>query len=141
MKDKHALMLGYLVLENDPRVLREAEALRDAGWDVDVVGLGENGKGKASTLPSGVCLLRTRTKKYRGNSTLRYMLSYATFALEAFIAVFLQCLKHRYSIIHVHTMPDLLVFCALPAKLWGCRIVLDIHDTVPEVYQIGRAHV
>ncbi|MEM9479668.1 MAG: glycosyltransferase family 4 protein [Verrucomicrobiota bacterium] len=135
MKEKRTLMLGYLVLENDPRVLREAEALRDAGWDVDVIGLGEEGKGRSSILSSGIRLLRTKTKKYRGDSTLRYMLSYAIFAIEAIFSVFAQCFKHRYSTVHVHTMPDLLAFCALPAKLWGCKVVLDIHDTVPEVYQ------
>ena len=35
----------------------------------------------------------------------------------------------------VCTMPDAAVLCALPTRLFGSKIVLDIHDTMPELYQ------
>jgi glycosyltransferase involved in cell wall biosynthesis len=37
-------------------------------------------------------------------------------------------------LIHVHSVPDFEVFAALLPKLTGCKIILDIHDIVPEFY-------
>ena len=43
-------------------------------------------------------------------------------------------LKHGYSAIHVHSIPDFLVFSALLPKLLGAKCILDIHDIIPEFY-------
>jgi glycosyltransferase involved in cell wall biosynthesis len=40
----------------------------------------------------------------------------------------------RYGCIQVHNLPDFLVFSALVPKLFGARIILDIHDLMPEFY-------
>lgn len=42
--------------------------------------------------------------------------------------------KHNYSLIHVHNMPDFLVFSAAIPKLLGAKVILDIHDPMPEFY-------
>jgi len=42
-------------------------------------------------------------------------------------------LKNRYDLVHVHNMPDVLVFGALIPKLLGARVVLDLHDPMPEL--------
>src|SRR6185369_11328565 len=49
--------------------------------------------------------------------------------------------KKRYDIIHVHTMPDFLVFAALIPKLFGAKVILDVHDLMPELYicKFGKA--
>jgi glycosyltransferase involved in cell wall biosynthesis len=36
-------------------------------------------------------------------------------------------------IVHVHNMPDFLVFAALPAKLSGARVILEVQDVSPEL--------
>jgi glycosyltransferase involved in cell wall biosynthesis len=43
-------------------------------------------------------------------------------------------LRRRYDIVHVHNVPDFLVFAAAVPKLMGARIILDIHDILPEFY-------
>jgi glycosyltransferase involved in cell wall biosynthesis len=43
-------------------------------------------------------------------------------------------LQERYDLIHVHSVPDFEIFAALIPKLTGSKIVLDIHDLVPELY-------
>jgi len=43
-------------------------------------------------------------------------------------------MRKRYDLIHVHNMPDALVFSALLPRLCGCKIILDLHDPMPEVY-------
>ena len=39
-----------------------------------------------------------------------------------------------YDVIHVHSLPDFEVFAAFIAKLLGAKLVLDIHDLMPEFY-------
>src|SRR5204862_1399232 len=42
--------------------------------------------------------------------------------------------RQRYDIVHVHNIPDFLVFAAWFPKLTGARVILDIHDIVPELF-------
>jgi glycosyltransferase involved in cell wall biosynthesis len=42
--------------------------------------------------------------------------------------------QHPYDAIHVHNVPDMLVFAALSPKLKKVPIILDIHDLLPEFY-------
>src|SRR5882672_1723652 len=37
--------------------------------------------------------------------------------------------------LHVHNIPDFLIFAGLRLKFYGTRIILDIHDIVPELYE------
>jgi len=43
-------------------------------------------------------------------------------------------MRKRYHLIHAHNMPDALVFSALLPRLCGCKMILDLHDPMPEVY-------
>jgi glycosyltransferase involved in cell wall biosynthesis len=42
--------------------------------------------------------------------------------------------RRPYDLIHVHNVPDFLVFAALRPKLGGAKVILDIHDLVPEFF-------
>jgi glycosyltransferase involved in cell wall biosynthesis len=54
-------------------------------------------------------------------------------------------LRTRYDVVHIHNMPNLLIFTALLPRLLGAKLILDIHDLMPEVYmsrhQCGRNHL
>ena len=43
-------------------------------------------------------------------------------------------LREKYDLIHVHSVPDFLVFTAWLPKLTGTPVILDIHDILPEFY-------
>jgi len=43
-------------------------------------------------------------------------------------------LRKRYDVVHVHNVPDFEVFAAIVPKLTGAKIILDIHDILPEFY-------
>jgi glycosyltransferase involved in cell wall biosynthesis len=43
-------------------------------------------------------------------------------------------LREPYQLIHVHSVPDFEVFATLVPRLMGARVILDIHDIVPEFY-------
>jgi glycosyltransferase involved in cell wall biosynthesis len=42
--------------------------------------------------------------------------------------------RAAYHFVHIHSVPDFLVFTALFPRLSGAKLVLDIHDLLPEFY-------
>jgi glycosyltransferase involved in cell wall biosynthesis len=47
--------------------------------------------------------------------------------------------RRRYETVQVHNVPDFLVFAALGPKLAGARVILDLHDLMPEFMASRRA--
>ncbi len=125
------LLIAYTTYVHDGRVKRQAEALAVRGDHVDVICLdsGHNG------LHEGVNVIGLKMPRYQGSSRSRYLSSYLRFFAKASWAALRRSLVARYDIVIVCTMPDAAVLCALPAKILGSRVVLDIHDTMPELYQ------
>lgn len=116
---------------SDPRVRREAEALVERGDAVDCICL-QDRKEKATSL-RGVRLFAI-SGKYRGVKRIRHLAAYFRFFCFSFLKVSLLHLRKPYDIAQVHTMPDFLVFTTLVPKLLGAKIILDIHDLMPELY-------
>jgi glycosyltransferase involved in cell wall biosynthesis len=44
-------------------------------------------------------------------------------------------MKQRYDVVIVCTMPDAVIVCAILPKFLGSKVVLDVHDTMPELYR------
>jgi glycosyltransferase involved in cell wall biosynthesis len=42
--------------------------------------------------------------------------------------------KRRFDVVEAHNMPDMLTFCALAPKLRGAKVILNVHDTFPELF-------
>ena len=59
---------------------------------------------------------------------------YLTFTLLALFSCAKLYFQSHIKVVHVHNMPDFLVFAALIPRLFGCKVILDVHDTVPETY-------
>jgi len=125
-------MVVFNNYSSDGRVRREAEALVERGDSVDCVCLWE-ASGKPASL-AGVRLFPVSVGKYRGARLLSHLVSYLRFFCCAFLKVSLLHLRKPYDIVQVHTMPDFIVFTALIPKLLGAKVILDVHDLVPEVY-------
>lgn len=125
----HILHGPYLT---DPRVRREAEALAEAGWDVDVLCLSEPGRPVRESI-NGVKVLRLPLARKRG-SILRYIFEYLAFFFISGVILLFR-VPRRYKVIHVNNMPDFLVFAATIPKLFGTKILLDVHDPMPELFQ------
>ena len=116
----------------DVRVRREAEALRDAGTKIDVLCITQRGELTKENV-NGINVFRLNLKRHRAGK-FRYLLEYALFFTWSFLKLAHLELRNRYDIIHVHNMPDFLVFTALIPKLFGAKIVLDLHDPMPELF-------
>lgn len=125
------LVIAYTNYAFDGRVKRHAEALAERGDEVDVLSLAGEHEGKLN----GVNVIGLRISRYRGASRSSYVRSYLRFfAMASWMATRLS-LKRRYDVAVVCTMPDAAVLCAIPTRLAGTRILLDIHDTMPELYR------
>ncbi len=126
-------MVAYTNYLSDARPRREAEALVCRGDQVDFIALGERDRPSIETV-QGVRVFRVKQLRHRGNGSLRYGFTYLRFLCAATLKLLgLFCTEH-YDIVYVNTMPDLLVLVGLIPKLFGARIVLNIHDMMPELY-------
>lgn len=135
-------MIVHAYYEEDPRVRREAEALVASGRPVDVFALRRPGDG-ATDVIAGVTLHRLPVGRHQGASLLTYAGEYLAFLSRAAWAARRAHRQRRYALAHVHTLPDGLVFAALPLRLAGVPVVLDMHEAMPEFFRSrfpGRAN-
>jgi glycosyltransferase involved in cell wall biosynthesis len=72
--------------------------------------------------------------KYQGQSTLMYVWSYLKFFLKSAFFLAGRSLRDRYDVVHIHNMPNALVFAAIVPKIFGARVMLDVHDLMPANY-------
>ncbi|MCP4291108.1 MAG: glycosyltransferase, partial [bacterium] len=92
-----------------------------------------DGKSRISQT-EGITLHELAMPRYRGGSPVAYVMSYVRFLLLASIAVQNHHLKSRYDVVHVNTMPDFMVATAILPRLFGAKVILDVHDVMPEIY-------
>ena len=64
-----------------------------------------------------------------------YIKEYLSFFFRAAFTLTRLYLTRKYPIIQVHNLPDFLVFVTLIPKLLGAKVVLDMHDITPELFQ------
>ena len=129
-------MVGVFNYLTDARVKGYAEALAAAGDLVDVIGIQSHSQEESYQdfiIERGVRIFTIRVDRSR-NSSFAYLLEYGFAFIFLCFRLTEKFLKNRYDVIHFHNMPDFLVFAGLIAKLLGARIILDIHDLMPEVY-------
>ena len=125
-------MIVFSYYPADPRVRREAEALIDAGYEVDVICLQQEGQ-KAVDSVYQVRIYRQPIQRKRGRK-YQYLLEYLGFILRSMFKAATLHFRRKYQIVHVHNMPDILAYSALIPKLTGARVILDLHDPMPEVF-------
>ena len=89
-------------------VRREAEALLNAGYDVDLICLQDEGH-ENEEMDNGVQIYRIPLRLSKG-SVIRYLQEYFSFFIQAMIKLTTLHFKKRYDVIQVNTMPDFLVF-------------------------------
>lgn len=130
---KNILMVAYTYYESDPRVIREAEAAVSGGFDVDFLALRKAGTPETEMM-RGVRVIRLNQEKYRGGKYFRYLTEYLKFFLRCFMKITSLYFKRHYGAIHVNNMPDFLVFSTIVPRLFGAKVILDIHDPMPNTF-------
>jgi len=126
-------MPAYTFYENDNRVKRYAESLATRGDHVDVLALRKPQQQRYECV-NGVHLYRIQNRSYKERQPVSYLWRLLVFFLLSTWKISIRSLRQPYDVVHVHSVPDFEVFAALFAKLRGSRVILDIHDIVPEFY-------
>jgi len=124
----------------DTRVEREAHAARRSGYRVDVICAGEPGQARSEVV-DGLRIRRLPVTRRRGMGLSAQLWEYAAFCLLATAHILRRESATHYDVVHVHNVPDFLVAVAWPAKLRGAKVILDLHDLMPEFFEsrFGRA--
>jgi glycosyltransferase involved in cell wall biosynthesis len=127
-------LVTHSYYEEDPRVRRQAETLAEAGWRVDVFALRRPGDSRDGSI-AGVRIHHLDVRRHQGAGLWTYLAEYLAFFVRVAAALAGTGLRRRFSIVQVATLPDWLVFAALPWRLAGVPVVLDLHEAMPEFFR------
>jgi len=126
-------MVVYSFYETDTRVMQYANALIERGDSVDVIALRQEGHTTYAEI-GGVRVYRIQERKINERGQFSYLYRILRFWVLATILLTRNHLAKRYQLIHVHNVPDFLVFTALVPRMMGTPVILDIHDVLPEMF-------
>lgn len=126
-------MVVYSHYPRDQRVRREAESLRERGAAVHVICL-KNENEKRFEILNNISIYRVPIRLRRSGGYAIYFLRYFMFLFLTTALLKVLYFKYRYKIIHVHSLPDYEVFCAFVPKIFGAKVLLDLHELMPEVF-------
>ena len=128
------LMIVHSYYDEDPRVRREAEAMVNSGRPVLVLGLRRPGEAPDGEL-AGVRIKRLNVQRHQGARLLTYLAEYGDFLVRAGWAALGAHRRERVALVQVASLPDYLVFAALPLRLVGVPVILDLHEAMPEFFR------
>ncbi len=124
--------LLYEEYPRDPRVRRYVNALNEKSIYCIIICSKKKNDPYFQEL-NGNLIYRIPVSKKRGS----FLFTFIEYLLFSWISSFLLIytgLKYRFKVIHTHTLPDFLIFAALWNKLFGAKLILDLHEIFPELY-------
>jgi glycosyltransferase involved in cell wall biosynthesis len=128
-------MITHSFYESDNRVIRYAQTLAARGDDVEVLALRRTPEMPKEEIISGVKLSRIQDRFSKDSqSKTSYLWPLLRFLFASSWRLSCRHARRRYDLVHVHNIPDFMVFAAWLPRLTGARVVLDIHDIVPEFF-------
>lgn len=120
-------------LYGETRVQREAEALINAGHEVDIICLRAANQ-SAFEIIGGAKVHRLSVKRYKQSGAVVQLFEYLLFFTLVLFKLTRLHWQRCYNVVQVHNLPDFLVFATLPVKLMGVPVILDLHDLMPEFF-------
>lgn len=134
-RPRRVCMVNYSSYQIDMRVVRYSEALVANGDSVDVLDVSELSEGPDQENINGVNVFHLQKRLGKTEkSQLSFLRPLLRFLAVSSVWLARHHYRKAYDLIHVHNMPDFLVLAALVPKLGGAKVILDIHDIVPEFY-------
>jgi glycosyltransferase involved in cell wall biosynthesis len=125
------ILLENFTYPQDTRVRNEAESLAGAGHRVTVLAPRAPGQSARERI-EGVEVRRYRTVWAEG-SPWSYLLEYGV-AHAQLLARSLVALVRGVDVLHFNGPPDTLAIAGLLARLAGRKVVYDMHDSAPELF-------
>ena len=135
VKARRVCMVAYSAYLADARVTRYAEALAERGDHVDVLALQRSPDRPRTEKVGRVNLIRIQQRLGKDEaSKLAFLTPLLRFLWNSSAWIAREHWRKPYDLFHIHNVPDFLVFAAAYPRLTGAKVILDIHDIVPEFY-------
>jgi glycosyltransferase involved in cell wall biosynthesis len=115
----------------DSRIQRQARALAQRGDEVDLVCVGEREEVRVG---EGVIRVHPVATEKAGGGAGAYVRSYGVFLARALWKLSALDARRRFDLVEAHNMPDILTAAALVPRLRGTPVILNMHDTFPELF-------
>lgn len=137
---RRVCMLTHSYYESDNRVQRYARSLARRGDRVVVLALRRHPEMPLIESLDGVTLHRIQDRfNKRVASPVKHLGALVTFVRRAARALTqwsrtASGAEWPWQLIHVHNVPDFLVYAASPSRRHGAKVILDIHDLMPEFF-------
>ncbi len=128
---KRVAMVTFSLYPFDSRPRRAIDALVSEGAAIDLICLA-SGDAPCRERAKGLNILRIPINHDR-RGKFQYAYRYSAFILISSVVFALRALVRRYDLVYVHNMPDILVLSAMIPKALGAKVVLDLHDPMPEL--------
>lgn len=127
-----------IVVENqtvpfDRRVWREANSLRENGYEVTVLCPRRKASPKGLEVINGIRVYR-HPSPAEGSTPIGYLWEYGCALIWEFVYASWIYLRHGFDVIQGCNPPDDIFLVALPFKLFGVKYIFDHHDANPELY-------
>jgi glycosyltransferase involved in cell wall biosynthesis len=129
-RSRPVALITHSYYDEDPRLTRQATALAATGRAVDVIAL-RRAEDPGESDADGVRVIRLEVRRHQGAGLVTYLLEYASFLVRAMITLVREHRRRRYAVVQVAAPPDPLVFAALPLRLAGVPVILDLHEATP----------
>ncbi len=134
-RPKRVCMVTHSYYLSDTRVIQYAEALAKRGDHVDVLALQPANDAPGQTKIRDVNLVRLQPRLDRKEqSRMSYLFPLVRFLFASARWIAREHARKPYDLLHIHNVPDFMVFAAAYPRWTGARVILDIHDIVPELY-------
>ena len=88
----------------------------------------------AEEVLDGVHVRRLAVQRHQGAGLGTYLREYLSFLVRSGWAAVKLHRRHRFGLVQIHSLPDFLVFAALPLRLVGVPVLLDLHEAMPEFF-------
>lgn len=124
-------MVHYSDFGVDSRIQRQARALAERGDQVHLVCLSPSSSvlvGKGEIHVHGVM------GEKAGGGAASYLKGYGSFFVRALRRVSALDAAAPFDLVEAHNMPDFLTLAALRPKRRGAPVILNVHDTFPELF-------
>lgn len=118
----------------DAILYREVKALKEYGFEIDVICLRTSAKEKICQTFEDYNLYCIQSRPSQEKKAIVYFSRLVLFFLKVTLLLGFFSIYKRYDIIHVTSPPDIMVFSTIIPKLFGSKIILDIHDIGPELF-------
>ncbi|MCC6618627.1 MAG: glycosyltransferase [Chloroflexi bacterium] len=123
----------HAIFPGDPRVRRQADALLDAGYAVDIFCLRQAGEpARERDDRQGIIRLPVDRSDV---GFAGHLVEYVAFTAMAGWRLAREHGSRPYDLVQVATVPDFLSWASIPEKLRGVPLLLDLHEDMPEFFR------